>query len=141
MADASDMFASYGSMTTKQAQQYAYPAATRPEARMKTTSSYLSTSNRTNSSPYSVARYAGEVRLPALSITAGNIEQITSSSAIYANDLFQPRRNGRDDGDDPADPPGLDTPIADAPVGLILLLCGIWIIRRAKNLSGKLQKK
>ena len=33
------------------------------------------------------------------------------------------------------------SPLGDAPVGLILLLCGIWIISRAKNLSGKLQKK
>ena len=77
-------------------------------------------------------------------ISAANFTQLNSEGgACYIPSSISegPRKAGRPGGSGGIGVIEVESPLGDAPVGLILLLCGIWIISRAKNLSGKLQKK
>ena len=86
------------------------------------------------------------VSLPALSISDKNLASAARAFAgddeddRFAGATLTVRRNGRDEPDDPADPPGMDTPVGSTPWLLFVLLSGIYVafrLRPRRNHSAK----
>ena len=167
MAYAEASLASIPSSQHSGASLASIPSSARPEANMSSTSAFLKPGRVSVAYPTNTARYSttastqmmsysplnaastkrkyvrsasfgmsgGGVSLPAIAITNRNLENNSSVSA--SSSVPSQRRSGRDEPDNPADPPGMDTPLGDAPWLLMLLMLVGYVLfryrRSAKN--------
>ncbi|MBQ3673564.1 MAG: hypothetical protein II928_03730 [Paludibacteraceae bacterium] len=87
----------------------------------------------TRSASFGTAGMGGGAQLPAVAISSRNYDELTSGSSIGSSSIPQPRRNERDDPDNPADPPGMDTPVGDVPFVFFALLIVAFCAYRYKD--------
>lgn len=113
---------------------------------MSYTPLYTSSMSRKSvrSSQFSTAGMAG-VQLSAISISRDNFNEATASSdgSLNTNTLAGPRR-GRGGPDFPDDPPGLDTPVGDVPLVLLVIMIMWYICSKCckkQSLFSKTQEK
>lgn len=98
-----------------------------------------SSSRRTYSASSSGTAGMATVSLPALSISGKNLASAARAFTgddeddRFAGSTITVRRNGRDEPDDPADPPGMDTPVGSTPWLLFVLLSGIYVAFRLRS--------
>lgn len=92
----------------------------------------------TRSASFGTAGMSG-TQLPAMAISNSNYSQLASGGASFgASSIPQPRKSERDDPDNPADPPGMDTPVGDYPILLMIALLSLYIlIFRKDKMSAK----
>lgn len=105
-----------------------------------------SSTGRTYSASSSGTAGMATISLPALSISDKNLASAARAFTgddeddRFAGATLTVRRNGRDEPDDPADPPGMDTPVGATPWLLFVLLSGIYVafrLRSRRNQSAK----
>lgn len=82
---------------------------------------------QTKSANFATAGMGGTVQSSALSISRSNFENNTAGTDLPTASPST-RRNGRDEPDNPPDPPGMDTPVGDIPWILCGLLLGLYLI-------------
>jgi len=112
--------------------------ASRPSVSMSSSSAMLPARSG-QAAPRYTSFGATDGMLPARSIMNSNMDNaFAEQSAAFAPGRSI-RREGRDDPDNPSEPPGHDTPVGDVPWILMMLLVAAYVIRL--RLHTKVQKK
>lgn len=90
---------------------------------------YTNAMNRKSvrSSSFSTAGMTG-VSLSAVSISRDNFNDVNAgNNSLNVGTPSSPRR-GRDEPDDPSDPPGMDTPVGDMPFVLLVAMILLYVL-------------